>query len=95
MALLVCSQRNLKFGSAEEDLAGDSFGCLCSRGLLGCWKFVSLKSDPAHEKTWLKSTSDTLPMPYAPLLTINNEDMSRGALCGVLDKDKHYGKIKK
>lgn len=34
-------------------------------------------------------------MPYAPPLTINNEDMSRGALCGVLDKDKHYGKIKK
>lgn len=56
MALLVGSQQHLKFGFAGEDLAGDSSGCLCSRGLLGCLKFVSLIPDPAHEKTQVKST---------------------------------------
>lgn len=65
MALLVGSKRSLKFGFAGGDLAGDSSGCLCSRGLLGCSKFVSLKSDPVHKNIQLKSTFSELPIHYA------------------------------
>lgn len=84
MALLVGSQKCLKFGFAGEDLAGDSSGCLCPRGLLGYLKFVSLKPDPAYEKIQVKSTSGMHQL---------GQQINRSALHDALGKHKPYRKI--